>query len=190
MPEPPVAVIVIVPSSTPHSVGCVSSIEVIDGADAELIITGLFAQAVKHEPSVFLTKILYVPSPRPLKVLDACQLIPPSIENSMLPPNVAAIEICPSATPQLVGALDTTLSIVGCVLSIKISFGAACSQVPSAFLTRIWNVPPESPVKVLDNCQLKPPLIEYSRTLADAELAVISIEPSLTPQSLGSVDVT
>ena len=93
--------------------------------------------------------------------------------------------IDPSIKPQLDGLVGATFVITGCTLSINITFGADTIQVPSAFLTRIWYVPPARPVNVFDNCQLTPPLIEYSNTLADAVFASMKIVPSDRPQSVG-----
>ena len=132
----PMAVTVIVPSTSPQLVGLVEATFVMLGADGDVRMIGLFASGVSQEPSVFLTNTLYVPSPRLEKVFEDCQLMPPSIEYSMLAP-VAVITIEPSATPQLVGLVGVTPVMTGCILSIKITFGLDCSQVPSAFLTRI-----------------------------------------------------
>jgi hypothetical protein len=85
---------------------------------------------------VFLTKTLYVPGASPLNTFDACQLVLPSIEYSKLAP-VAVIVITPSFIPQLLGFVDETFVITGCILSINVMFASLTIQVPSALRTLI-----------------------------------------------------
>ena len=93
--NPPCAETVIVPSATLQSVGFADATFVIVGAFGAVKITGLEVYNTSQVPSLFLTDTLYVPALNPPNVFDACQLIPPSIENSTpgVTANVAAIEI-------------------------------------------------------------------------------------------------
>ena len=133
---PPVAVMVIVPSATPQSVGFVDDTFVMLGALGIDKLIGLVFQGVLQEPSVFLTNTLNVPAPKPLKVPVGCQFVPPSIEYSNDVP-VATITIVPSFTPQLVGSVGVTFVMIGCTLSVITISASVTIQVPSAFLTRI-----------------------------------------------------
>ena len=105
-----------------------------------------------------------------------------------LPPDVVIV-IVPSSTPQFVGSVLATLSITGGIGATRISSVSVTSQVPSMFLTLILYVPAIKPVNVPDCDQEAPSLIEYS-TAPCALDAVIVIVPSLTPQSVGLVEVT
>ena len=109
---PPDAVIVIVPSKAPQSVGSLEETFVILGALGTVKMTGLFAYNTSQEPSVFLTDMLNVPAPKLLKIFDTCQLMPPSIEYSNVVP-VAVIVIVPSFVPQLLGLTGATFVIIG-----------------------------------------------------------------------------
>ena len=51
-------------------------------------------------------------------------------------------------------------------------------------------MPPPNPGKIFDTCQFVPPSIENSNELPIEELAVMVIEPSATPQSVGLADAT
>ena len=83
---------VIVPSATPQFVGSVDATLVICGAVGEAKMIGLSDANEKQVASVFLIATLYVPAAKPLNVFDDCQLVPPSIEYSKVPP-VAVITI-------------------------------------------------------------------------------------------------
>ena len=104
---------VIVPSSTLHSVGSVETTFRICGAAGAPIIIGLSVEGVSQLPSVFLAMTLYVPAARFENVFEICQLIPPSMEYSKLVP-VEFTVIVPSSTPQLVGSVVATLLMTGC----------------------------------------------------------------------------
>ena len=117
-PCPPVAVMSIVPSAKPQSVGCVEATFVIEGALGTVNSTGLEVWAVTQLPSIFLTKMLNVPAPSPVKLPLSCQFVPPSIEYSNVAP-VAVMTIEPSFVPQFEGSLATTFVIIGWTLSIN-----------------------------------------------------------------------
>ena len=189
-PAPPVAVIVIVPSSTPQSVGSLLVTLTIDGAFGAVKTTGLFTSNVKQVPSIFLTATLYVPAARLVKLADKDQFSPPSIEYSIIPTPEAVIVIVPSSTPQLFGLADVTFVMVGCTGSVKITSASVTVHVPSAFLTRIGYVPPAKLVNKPPGCQVAPPSIENCNEAPFGELALILIPPSAKPQLLGSVGVT
>ena len=106
------------------------------GAFGVFNTTGLRSYGVSQEPSAFLTKMLYVPAPSPVKLPEGCQFVPPSIEYSSDAP-VAAMVIVPSFTPQFDGSAGVTLVMTGSTLSIRVIFGLETSQVPPTFLTRI-----------------------------------------------------
>ena len=95
----------------------------------------------------------------------------------------------PSATLQSVGSVKATFVIEGALGTLKMielpEYGVL--QEPSVFLTNTLYVPAPNPENVLDTCQFVPPSIEYSRV---TPVAVMTIEPSLIPQLLGSVGVT
>ena len=108
--------------------------------------------------------------------------------NGAVPP-VAVTVIEPSATPQSVGSEKATFVIEG-AFGISRMTGLLISgvlQEPSVFLTNTLNVPAPNPVKFGLTCQFVPPSIEYSN---DAPAAVMTIEPSSTPQLEGSVGTT
>ena len=106
----------------------------------------------------------------------------------MLPP-VAVTVIVPSATPQSVGSVNAIFVMLGAFGAFKMTgllmYGVL--HVPSVFLVMILYVPAPKFVKLLPICQFVPPSIEYSKL---TPVAVIVIEPLLTPQFVGSTAVT
>ena len=68
LPFGEVAVIVIVPSSTPQSVGCVEVAETITGATLSSNIS--HGPTTSQVPLAFLTMIQYVPPAKPVNVFD------------------------------------------------------------------------------------------------------------------------
>ena len=118
------------------------------------------------------------------------QVVPPSIEYSSgaVPPEAVTV-IVPSATPQSVGLVEATFVMEG-AFGISNMTGLLISgvlQEPSVFLTNTLNVPAPKPVKFGLNCQFVPPSMLYS---SDVPVAVMTIEPSFTPQLEGSVATT
>lgn len=122
------AVIAIKPLVESQSVGLALFTSTILGADGAANTTGLRLYAVTQEPSVLRTLMLYVPEFRLVNTPDGCQLLPPLMEYSTVPP-VAAIVILPSLTPQLVGSVATTLVIaVGVGATMVTVFGATVTS--------------------------------------------------------------
>ena len=120
-------------------------------------------------------------------------MLPPSFEYSYEPcPPVAVTVIVPSVSPQSVGFVEDTFTMLGAVGAPNITGLSASKtkQVPSVFLTATLYEPDARPENEALFCQFKPPSMEYSRVLPADEVAVIVIVPSSTLQSVGSVDET
>ena len=118
-----------------------------------------------------------------------CQIVP-SNEYSIAPtPPVAVIVTAPSFIPQSVGSVKLTLVIVG-VFGASIVIGLSVDntvQVPAVLRTATLYTPEPKLLNVLDDCQLRPPSIEYSNV---APVASTVIVPSLVPQPVASAAVT
>ena len=140
LPALEVAVMVIVPSATPQSVGSEEATLVMVGVTGSTRFT--IAPVTSQDSSAFLTIILYgllLPS-SPVNEPPFCtQFRPPSMlySNGAVPP-LAVIVIVPFETPQSVGSVDATLVIVGAAGTDNITGLAASAlvQLPSIFLTK------------------------------------------------------
>ena len=136
-PLPAVVVTVIEPSVNPQSLG--GTVTTVSMTGAILSINISFGALATQVPSAFLTRISKVPPVKPINILDACQLKPPSIEysNELPADELARTVIVPSADPQSVGLDDDTEIIVGATLSISISVEPKTIQVISALRAAI-----------------------------------------------------
>ncbi len=103
-------------------------------------------------------------------------------------PPSAKISMLPSFSPHSVGFKGITFVITGKIGSIKTTTSPTTSHVTSALRMYVVCVPPAKPENVLDACHTIPaPLSNpYSKAALPA-VAVITISPSVKPQSVGCV---